>query len=413
MKKLWYIMPTTQPKPAAILESMRILFLSHRYTDTKIGGLAEFLHYLPPALQTLDIESTIYTQAENDSVSTLTGPEILPNGIKHYSGPFLKPKLFPAKKELAPLIELCKKEKIDLIHAQGTYRAGYMARAVQKQLGIPYIVTSHSDILSLNSQRMQKRSVLRRCRSILKDTAGVTHLTPMMQKASHAICDTSTKNAIIHNGIDIDAWQPYQSKTEQDYMLAIGRLVPEKGFGFLINAFKKLKESNTSTSIVIAGTGSAQESFIQQARDLGLNVVLQPSTISSAPNGSVIFTGYTYAETKKTLFSEAKLVLFATQPAQWEEAFGIVLLEAMAAGKPIIASDINSTRYLINQGMHAEIVQPDDTNAWADAMQRLLNNTQLRITAGKQNSQNAAQFDWRLIAAQYKNIYLACKQTKK
>src|SRR3990167_6513811 len=146
---------------------MRVLFLCHRYTDVSLGGLAEFLHFLPIALKQHSIHSIIYTSPQVKT-RKLVGPHLLPNQVRHYSGPLLKPRIFIDKSELFPLLELCKEEKIDLIHAQGTYRAGYMAMHVYRQLDIPYVVTSHSDILVSNSKRMRSFTVRKRCQKILK-----------------------------------------------------------------------------------------------------------------------------------------------------------------------------------------------------------------------------------------------------
>src|SRR3990167_7337288 len=120
---------------------MRVLYLSHRYQDTKTGGLAEFLHYLPLALQSLGVIPFLYTQSNHHLLTTLQDPELLPNRMLHYSGPFLKPNLFPSKKALHCVIQLCRTQNIELIHAQGTYRSGYLAMHVARKTGIPYIVT--------------------------------------------------------------------------------------------------------------------------------------------------------------------------------------------------------------------------------------------------------------------------------
>lgn len=385
---------------------MRVLFLSHRYTDTTIGGLAEFLHYLPLALKDQAVAVTIYTQAVTKNEHILHGPEYLSNGITHYSGSFLKPRFFTSKNELKPLLDLCRAEKIELVHAQGVYRAGFMAMHVYKNLQIPYVVTSHSDILAGNSERIQRGRVLRRCREILKHAAGVTHLTTYMAHASDVLFDTSAKSIIIQNGIDVQAWRPYLQQNEANYMLAIGRLVPEKGFHHLLSAFHKLQRlGNTTTSLVIAGDGTEMLALQQQARVLGLNVVHGSEQMTDVPPSSVIFTGYVRGNRKKELFAGAKLILFASQPSCWEEAFGIVQLEAMAAGKAILASDVPAVRYLESLGMQAVKVKPDDTDAWAEQMAMILQNTNGRHEMGRVNRAQANLFDWAVIAQQYQAFY--------
>src|SRR5579883_15738 len=386
---------------------MRILYLCHRYADTTIGGVAEFLHYLPLALKPLGVEVIIYTQAKKNTKSDkLLGPVMIANQTPHYSGPFLKPRWFPKKKELLPLLTLCQQEKIDLIHAQGTYRAGYMAMYVYRYAGIPYIITSHSDILETNSKRVQRYTIKRRCQKILQEAAFVTHLTPIIAKASHQIYDTQMKSQMIHNGIDVAAWRPYLHQPKQNYLLAIGRLEPEKGFSILIDAYAALLKQGLTTSLVIAGTGSGEALFQAQAKRLGLNVVTPFPVGQPIPEKSVVFTGYVRGEEKKRLFSQAQCVLFATQPDVFEEAFGIVQLEAMAAGKAMIASDIAATRYLQTLGMQACLVNPPNAiSEWVQAIQFLLNPPSFGEEMGAANERCVEQFAWERIAKDYKEVY--------
>ncbi|HLB42582.1 MAG TPA: glycosyltransferase family 4 protein [Gammaproteobacteria bacterium] len=383
----------------------RVLFLCHRYTDVTLGGLAEFLHFLPLALKQYAIESVIYTSLEKKTTKQLYGPHYLANNIPHYAGPLLKPRFFILQGELNPLLELCKKEKIDMIHAQGIYRAGYMAMHVHQQLGIPYILTSHSDILSSHSQRMRQYRIRKRCQKILENAHFITHLSPLMAEASNQLYSTSTKSKIIHNGVDVNAWNDYLNLPESDYLLAIGRLEPEKGFSVLVDSYAQLVKQGIQTSLVIAGIGSIQNELRQQAKAHRLNVVSKTCDWTTMPSQSIVFAGYVKNIVKKILFANAKLVLFATQAKQWTEPFGIVQLEAMAAGKALIASDIPIVHYLQSLGLHAKLVDDTDKMSWSTAITDLLANDTLRYTMGKANREAAKKFAWDSIAKEYAIIY--------
>ncbi len=388
---------------------MRVLFLTHRYTDVQVGGLAEFLHFLPLALKSHGVETVIYTQTADKKTAQLMPPVRLDNGVLNYSGPFLKPRWFISKAELKPLIELCQQEKIDLVHAQGTYRAGYMAMHLAERTGIHYVVTSHSDILQNNSERMQRFLVQRRCQKIIKHAHFITHLSPLMANASHQLNDASHKSKVIHNGIDVSAWTPYLTAIEQDYMLAIGRLEPGKGFSILIDAYAELCKQGTKTPLVIAGTGPLEQALQTQAKQHQLNVITLSPDVDfdhfSFPPNSVVFTGYVKGNQKKSLFCRSKLVLFATQPDVWEEAFAIVQLEIMAAGKACIASDADTTRYSQQLGMQALLVEPKNVTAWTEAMKNLLDQPAERQRMGQLNLQQIKQFDWNIIAKEYAGCY--------
>lgn len=383
---------------------MRIVYLCHNYADTTLGGVAEFLHFLPMALKNQHIHIVIYTKACHRKITQLQAPMILPNGIPHYTGPFLTPRFFPDKQELTPLLQLCEQEKIDLLHAHGTYRSGYMARYVKKYLNIPFIVTSHGDISPINSKRMRRPHIKRRCQTILRDAKHVTHLTPLMAQISHQLYDTRHKSTIIPNGIDRQGWPALGQYPQKDYFFAIGRLEPEKGFAILIQAYAKLRQMGVTTSLVIAGTGSMQEILPREAEQFGLTVYTDFAH-HDIPPASIIFTGYVQGDRKKLLFAEAKAVLVPTQPQSWEEAFGIVYLEAMMAGKAIIASDMPVCHYLRQFGLQATLVNACDKDAWVQAMLDFLSNPSRYQQMGVYNRQATENFDWVIIAKAYQKLY--------
>ncbi len=385
---------------------MRVLLLTHRYTDIELGGLAEFLHFLPLALQQHGIETIIYTTPENKFQQQLSAPQILKNGSKHYTGPLVKPRFFISQRELIPLLNLCRQEKINLIHAQGIYRAGFAAMYVHRRLNSPYVITSHSDILAGNSRRIRQNHTRRRCRKILKHAQFITHLSPFMAEAAEQLASLpAQQQMIIHNGIDINDWQNYFTAAEENYVLAIGRLETEKGFPLLVNVFAKLIQQGMQTSFIIAGTGSIEKSLHEQVTALKINMIKNYRIGDPVPSASILFTGHIKNDDKKYLFSRAKLILFATQASQWDEAFGIVQLETMAAGKALIASDLPIVRYLASWGLQVKLVKDDDQNAWITAIKDLLAQDTERQMMGQKNHRAAKQFAWDIIAKQYAKVY--------
>ncbi len=388
---------------------MRVLFLYPRTLDsnTSVGGVAEFLCSLTPELKLLDVDPIIYSG--DKTLRSLSKPAQVIKEATIYSGPFIKPGFFVSSGKLVAVLTLCSQMKIDVIHAQGTYTAGFMALQIFKRTKIPYVVTSHSDILLTNSKRMNRSNVQRRCRQVLKHAAFVTHLTPNMADESHHLWDTREKSTTIGNGIDCQAWQSYFGLPEKNYILGIGRLERGKGFHVLIDMYAKLLARGcTTTSLVIAGTGTEEKNLHSQVKNLNLNLVTDYSDFSHIPEKSVIFTGYVRGEAKKRLIAHSQFVLFSTQPDLWEEAFGIVQLEAMAAGKPVIASNTQVTRFLQSKGLQAALVKPDDVNAWAEQSAELLKDANKRKQLGSANVIAAAQFDWRPIAKEYRDVYKKC-----
>lgn len=386
---------------------MRILLLHSRPLEfgKTTGGVPEFLFAITQQYKELGIDVSIY--AGHKSFKTLSHTSTAHDSVKIYSGPILEPGFFISRKNIMPLAELCRREKIQLLHAQGTYTPGFMVRELAKLTRLPYVVTSHSDIHPVNSMRLKRRNVRSRLRRILEQASWVTHLTPVMEQASHQLFDTSNKSTLIHNGIDVESWLPYQQRPEKNYLLGIGRLERGKGFHILIEMYAELIRRGHTTSLVIAGTGQEDQALRAQCANLGLNVINGWNGNYAFPEKSVIFTGYVRGELKFQLIAESQCVLFATQPDLWEEAFGIVQLEAMAAGKPLVASDIAASKYLEKLGMQAVIVPPKDIDAWTDGVERLLNAPALRRVQGDANAAAIQQFHWRGIAKQYQEVYQA------
>lgn len=377
---------------------MRILFLHRSTLDNISGGVAEFLYYFPLALQKHNVSSYLYSEKRNAQLSESL---LLPNGMRSYTGHFIKPSFYTSRKSLKAIIDLCKREKIDLIHAQGVYRTGFLAMQVFKKIGIPYVVTSHADILGTNSERMRRYVVRERCKFVLKHAKAVTHLTPFMATVSHQLYDTTAKSTIIGNGINYLDWLSYINLPEKNYLLAIGRLEKGKGFDVLIDVYAQLLKQGVTSSLVIAGAGSLEKGLKDKARILNIPIVENCQSNDNLPERSIVFTGYIKDDVKKRFITQSKLVLFATQPSEWEEAFGIVLLEAMAAKKSLVASDIAATRYLQTLGMHSKLVPANDISAWSSAIQFLLANDELRIAMADKNHQAVSLFGWDYVAKQY------------
>jgi len=384
---------------------MHVLLLHSRPLEfgITVGGVPEFLRAITWEFKQLGIEVSIY--AGHKSFKSLTHTSTAHDTIKIYSGPIIEPSFWVSRKKITALVELCLREKIDILHAQGTYTPGFMVRELAQMTNLPYVVTSHSDIHPVNSKRLQRRNVRARLRRILQDAAWVTHLTPIMEEASHKLCDTTMKSSRIHNGIDIDSWLPFRDLPEKNYLLSIGRLERGKGFHVLIDMYAELVKRGITSALIIAGTGQEEEALRRQCLAHQLNVVTGYQQGDVIPEKTVIFAGYVRDRLKYELFAECQCMLFATQPDLWEEAFGIVQLEAMAAAKPLVASDIAATRYLESLGLLAKIVPADDIKAWADKVEALLKHPEQRIRFGAANAAAIKLFGWRGIAEKYLRVY--------
>lgn len=386
---------------------MNVLFIYPRLLSRtqSVGGVAEFLFAMTPLLRSLGVTPIIY--AGNKQQTGIAGPVEVAPGVMVYTGPIIKPGWLYSRRKMRGLIELCSTLHIEVVHAQGTYTAGFMARLIHRALAIPYVITSHSDVLPTNTKRLHRGAVRSRYVSILKEAACVTHLTPMMADASHAIFNTAEKSHLIGNGIAVNDWAPTAALPTRPYLFSIGRLERGKGFHILIQMFARLVKHGIKHPLIIAGGGAEAEALALEATEAGLPVHHGVPDLNHLPEASVIFTGYLRGKAKFEFLAQAEVVLFATQPDLWDEAFGIVMLEVMAAGRALVASDMPVVRYLMSRGMQAVPVPPADVDAWAEATLTLLKQDSLRAEMAAANRAAALSFDWADIARQYQQVYAA------
>ncbi len=175
-------------------------------------------------------------------------------------------------------------------------------------------------------------------------------------------------------GVDVDFYKPgirsetlekkYGVKDDEDLLLFIGGLDKAhyfKGVNVLIKAFFFLKNKNLK--LIIVGDGDLLFDYKQIAFNFGLR-------------DKVIFTGKIDDNEKKELLKSAKI--FILPSINSGEAFGIVLLEAMSSGVPVIASDLPGVRTVVDDGENGFLVKPNDPKDLADKINILLKDDNLR-----------------------------------
>jgi glycosyltransferase involved in cell wall biosynthesis len=175
-----------------------------------------------------------------------------------------------------------------------------------------------------------------------------------------------------------------------DYILTVSTLEPRKNLPALFEAYRRLRERYAEPpKLVVTGIRGWKSTGIYQTLDrLGLV-------------GEVIFTDYIDDRVLPHLYSAARLFVFPTL----FEGFGLPLLEAMACGTPVLASDVAALREI--GGDAAVFVPPTDAEGWAEAMKRLLRSSEERADMAARGLTNAARFSWRRAARKTMAVYEA------
>ncbi len=202
---------------------------------------------------------------------------------------------------------------------------------------------------------------------------------------SNAVKNSLIKNGILDkkikviiNGIDM---KPYKIKYDYDIkkdlgipnedfvFLFIGRLIHQKGVDILLESFSKFKKG----SLVLVGDGILKQSLIEKALQLDIQ-------------DRVHFLG-NRQDVPKILSSADCFVL----PSRYE-GLGIVVIEAMSAGKPIILSNFTATEDLVINGKNAIVVEVEDRTALSEAMLSVLNNDNIRELLSKEARDHSELF---------------------
>ena len=171
------------------------------------------------------------------------------------------------------------------------------------------------------------------------------------------------------------------------FILSVGSLEPGKNRTTLLKAFAELRRRGVEHKLVVAGQRAWNygDDF-RLAEDLGLK-------------GQVIFTGYVLPEEMPALYNAADLFVF---PSLYE-GFGLPVLEAMACGVPVVASNVSSIPEVA--GDAALLVDPRDANALCDAMERILKDGDLRASLRERGLERAATFSWERAARETIEVY--------
>jgi phosphatidylinositol alpha-mannosyltransferase len=178
------------------------------------------------------------------------------------------------------------------------------------------------------------------------------------------------------------------------HLLFVGRLERRKGFPVIVRAFGQLARRHRDLHLLVVGAGD------DDALD-ELPEALRPRVEMLGRVADARLPG---------LYQASDVFV---SPALGGESFGIVLVEAMAAGLPIVASDIDGYRDVVRNGREALLVPPGDDAALAEAIERILGDVALARSLGMRGSRRAQDFDWDAIGDRLEEIYLGLTRRRK
>jgi phosphatidyl-myo-inositol alpha-mannosyltransferase len=197
---------------------------------------------------------------------------------------------------------------------------------------------------------------------------------------------------IIPNGVDLDRFtdaEPLEEWRDGTInILFVGRFEERKGLIHLLQAYHRLRKRHVDARLLVIGSGPKAREY---RRFVGLRQVRD-----------VEFLGRLTDHDKARFFASADIFC---SPATGQESFGVVLLEAMAAGVPIVASDIHGYKNVVQRDVQGILVEPRNHRALAAALYKLANDEELRHRMGEAGRAMAPDFSWDRVTERIVDFY--------
>jgi phosphatidylinositol alpha-mannosyltransferase len=206
---------------------------------------------------------------------------------------------------------------------------------------------------------------------------------------------------VIPNGIDLERFNdkalPIEKyRDDKLNILFVGRLEKRKGFKYLLGAYERVnKEFPQCRLIVVSPASSLSKKYENIAAKRNLK--------------DVVFAGHVSFEDLPRYYCTADI--FCSPATGWE-SFGMVLMEAMATGRPIVATDIPGYAGLISHGVEGLLVKPQDEKALASALTSLLHDKSMRERMGEKGKLKSKDYSWEVVARKVMEYYQMLLQSR-
>lgn len=194
---------------------------------------------------------------------------------------------------------------------------------------------------------------------------------------------------VIPNGVDTELFARAEPARlpEGRRVLFVNRLEPRKGFGVMVQAFRRLATAHPDLVLVVAGDGPERDTIHRLPASVRERVVM----LGNVPHDRL------------PSLHAASDVFCA--PAIGRESFGIVLVEALSSGVPVVASDIPGYREVVRDGVTALVTPPGDSAAVADAIALLLKDADLSKRLAEAGRQAARRYSWDTVVGEIETVY--------
>jgi glycosyltransferase involved in cell wall biosynthesis len=320
--------------------------------------------------QYLDGDIGFYFPPTWDALSKITGtPYPVFKGVETYLS------------QLAP----------DIVHINShLFLSNYQIARAARSLRIPFVVTVHGFAVrrGLIIDTLQKVYLQTVARFLFDMASRVICLTEAEAESVARIMGGYGKISVIPNGVDVGFFRPSDEK-DSNLVVWVGRMVPEKGLVYLLEAMREVVKQHANVKLVLGGDGPLRQYLQNFARRLGLQK-------------NIFFLGAINHEEVADILSKSSIFVFPSL----KEGMPRALLETMACGNAVVGSNVSGIKGIVTNESNGILVPPKDPEALSKAILTLLEKEKLRRFLG-QNARElmVEKYDWAKVTAKLDSVY--------
>jgi phosphatidyl-myo-inositol alpha-mannosyltransferase len=356
------------------------------YNIYKGGGVQEGVLAIQRELIKRGHEAKIITPTPR-KVDTDTNPNIIFIGAaRDIRSPFATTAQVSVSVNTDDIEHALSKEKFDVLHFHEPW-VPIMSRQILARSTSINVATFHAHLPDTMVSKTVEAVITPYTKPLLKHLHGLTAVSDAAAEYVKTLTDQNIE--IIPNGINLKKYQVARNPNSEKMILYIGRLEKRKGVKYLLKAFEQLAEDDSNVRLVIAGDGPDKQKLQELVHENHID--------------RVDFLGYISEEDKLSLLSEADVLC---SPALYGESFGIVLLEAMAAGVPVVAGDNPGYRTVMKERGKLSLLNPKDTDEFTRRLSIFLSDSDIKRLWCEWASNYVEQFDYPNVIDMYEAFYL-------
>jgi phosphatidyl-myo-inositol alpha-mannosyltransferase len=286
---------------------------------------------------------------------------------------------------LTQIDDMLERERFDLLHFHEPF-VPFLSLFLLRESTSVNVATFHayagfSPSYEFGSRAL--RAYAARLHGRIAVSAAARHFIDRYFPGDYKVIPNGVDVARFANAVPIARWQDGTPN-----VLFVGRHEPRKGLLDLLKAHRVLRRSGERSRLLIVGSGPQEREARRYVATRGLKGVEFLGRVSDAEKAQLYKTADVYVS-----------------PATGGESFGIVLLEAMAAGTPIVCSDIHGYKGVVRRGREGLLVPPRQPRELAAAIDTLLDDPELRARMGAAGRRRAEDFSWPRVTAKVEDYY--------